>query len=387
MKSLLQILLFFITMNLIHSQSAFQNYGNIQIHEEGEVGFHTDVVNNGTFNQNLGLVGFYSDNNFLEVSGLNKPVFYDVDVDVVDGLYLETSVGVANNLSFITGNIVTPRDNVAVSLEFSEYDIYSGEGDYNHVDGYTLSTNNEGEFIFPIGNNDAFRPMIIPSQTRGTMFNGAYFAEDPNIPSTFVDSFDTSKKEDVLEIINDVEFWDLDGTTETAIVLTWNIDSNISALTNSIENLRVVGWDKTTNKWVDLGGEAITGDLEKGTIKSQPFIPNNYEVLTIASGVRTVLGIETTLQNNYAFSPNGDGINDYFVIEGIELRPNNSIQIINRWGALVYSKDGYDNTWDGISEHSLTINRSKGLPTGTYYYILKYHDSNISLTGYIYLMR
>jgi len=54
---------------------------------------------------------------------------------------------------------------------------------------------------------------------------------------------------------------------------------------------------------------------------------------------------------------------------------------------LVYSKNNYKNTWSGISDHSLTINRGKGLPTGTYFYILKFPTENISLVGYIYLTR
>ena len=49
-----------------------------------------------------------------------------------------------------------------------------------------------------------------------------------------------------------------------------------------------------------------------------------------------------------AFSPNGDGINDYWQIYLIELYPNAVIEIFNRWGKVVYkSKNGYDPPWDG----------------------------------------
>ena len=63
------------------------------------------------------------------------------------------------------------------------------------------------------------------------------------------------------------------------------------------------------------------------------------------------------------------------------------MKILNRWGAVVFSEKGYKNTWHGISEHKATINRSAGLPKGTYYYILNFHDENITYTGYIYLGR
>lgn len=368
------------------SQTAFHNIGNIQIHDQGEVGFHTNLVNDGTFDQNLGLVGFYSYNEQLEVSGIHKPIFNDVEVDVVNNLVLNTSVAIKNNLSFISGKVISPRNNAAISLEFLNYNVYSGEGNYEHVDGYA-STINEGEFTFPIGDDDELRSMIIPYQLLNTNYKGAYFKEDPNNPSTFIQDFDTSNKQLVLEEINDVEFWDLDGSIETDIILTWNEDSNISVLTSDIENLRVVGWEKATHKWVDLGGESITGDINNGFIKSKIFLPDNYEVLTIGVDFREVLGISTSASHNFGFSPNGDGINDLFVIDGVEARPNNTLKILNRWGALVYSKKNYDNTWNGISEHKFTVDKNAGLPTGTYFYILDFHNENISWTGYIYLKR
>lgn len=68
-----------------------------------------------------------------------------------------------------------------------------------------------------------------------------------------------------------------------------------------------------------------------------------------------------------AFSPNGDGINDSFIIQNGELQIE-SIQIFNRWGEVVYSETGYSNPWDGRY-------LSEKLPTGTYVYkiITSYH--------------
>jgi gliding motility-associated-like protein len=81
-----------------------------------------------------------------------------------------------------------------------------------------------------------------------------------------------------------------------------------------------------------------------------------------------------------AFSPNsGDVINDRFVIEGIEFYQNNTVEIYNRWGVLVYEVTGYDNkdkSFKGVSEGRVTISRGSDLPDGTYYYILRYVDLN-----------
>ena len=77
-------------------------------------------------------------------------------------------------------------------------------------------------------------------------------------------------------------------------------------------------------------------------------------------------------------SVNGDGENDYFKIEGIEYYPKNNLKIFNRWGVLVYERDGYTNNepFDGHSNGRATISADSKLPQGTYYYILEYEDSN-----------
>ena len=63
-------------------------------------------------------------------------------------------------------------------------------------------------------------------------------------------------------------------------------------------------------------------------------------------------------------SPNGDGVNDVFQIEGIEDFPNNSVQIFNRWGNSVYEMEGYKNEWDGTWGR-----RGELLPDGTYFFL------------------
>ncbi len=89
------------------------------------------------------------------------------------------------------------------------------------------------------------------------------------------------------------------------------------------------------------------------------------------------------------FSPNNDGINDYFVIEGAEFFPENNLLIINRWGNKVYEADSYKNNWDGTNTFGLTIG-GKELPEGTYFYIFTFDDKegNSEIRkGYIYLKR
>ncbi|MFJ1491942.1 T9SS type B sorting domain-containing protein [Capnocytophaga canis] len=80
-----------------------------------------------------------------------------------------------------------------------------------------------------------------------------------------------------------------------------------------------------------------------------------------------------------AISVNGDGLNDYFHIQGIERYPNNTVRIYNRWGVKVFETKGYDNVnrvFRAISNGRVTIEAPEKLPQGTYYYIIEYTDNN-----------
>ena len=60
-------------------------------------------------------------------------------------------------------------------------------------------------------------------------------------------------------------------------------------------------------------------------------------------------------------TPNGDGVNDFFVFINIEQVEDNQLDIYTREGKVVYSKRFYDNSWDG-----------RGLPDGTYFYVFRF---------------
>lgn len=84
-----------------------------------------------------------------------------------------------------------------------------------------------------------------------------------------------------------------------------------------------------------------------------------------------------------AFSPNGDGTNDYFNIENLEAYPNTEVWIYTRWGLQVFHSDDYQNDWDGTSQNNLKIGGEE-LPEGTYYYVLKLGGEDLPNSGEIY---
>ncbi|WP_281234901.1 Ig-like domain-containing protein [Flavobacterium gelatinilyticum] len=94
-----------------------------------------------------------------------------------------------------------------------------------------------------------------------------------------------------------------------------------------------------------------------------------------------------------AVSLNGDDKNERFYIRGIECYPDNTVQIFNRWGVLVFERDHYNNNdvvFKGYSEGRTTVKESNGLPEGTYYYIVRYKDNASKPkqeAGYLYLTK
>ncbi len=82
-----------------------------------------------------------------------------------------------------------------------------------------------------------------------------------------------------------------------------------------------------------------------------------------------------------AFSPNGDGFNDLWIIEGLELYPNAELRIFDRWGARVYyAEHAPDNPWEGTFD-------GRPLPIDSYHYIIELNNGEPPVTGNITIVR
>lgn len=134
--------------------------------------------------------------------------------------------------------------------------------------------------------------------------------------------------------------------------------------------------------------ESRTWDFGDGTIRTSTNPDHQYAssgvftitlTVTDANGCASVAEATVTvafdLRIPEGFSPNGDGINDLFVIRGLEAFPGSTLQIFNRWGGVVFETTRYNNDWDGDN-----------LPAGTYFYILKLPNGE-DFTGPLTLAR
>ncbi|OXB04119.1 hypothetical protein B0A81_16710, partial [Flavobacterium plurextorum] len=143
-------------------------------------------------------------------------------------------------------------------------------------------------------------------------------------------------------------------------------------------------------------------DINRGSVSNQATVKGSSakgvvvedasDDASLTGDKPTVLGLTGCVIKVFnAFSPNGDAKNSRFYIQGLECYPNNTVEIYNRWGVLVFDIDRYNNedrVFTGFSQGRTTIKESNGLPVGTYFYIIKYNDSDSTpheLSGYLYL--
>lgn len=368
---------------LSQAQDAVHNFGNLQFHAAASVGFHIDLIDDGVFENNQGLTGFYSPNR-LTISGLSNPIFEDIEIVTDNGLLLNTWVGVTNNSNFIVGDVLTAKTSSNNYLNFigSAFDV--GTGDFTHVNGYVGAASKE-IVTFPIGDGNRLRYLTLTSIAPNNLAKCAYFFEDPNNPVSLGQQFDTNIKEfDDLQI-SELEFWKLESSQSSVVTLTWDTNSNANLLAETMENLTVVGWNKRESRWEQLGNSSVSGNLQTGSVTSEAFVPNEYEILTLG-GTDDLLEPFSVLElDNYFLTPNNDGINDFLVIDGIENLPNNLLNIYNRYGVLVYSKLNYANEFNGVSNRNLVISRDTGLSSGIYFYTLTVVELRQKFQGYLYI--
>ncbi len=176
---------------------------------------------------------------------------------------------------------------------------------------------------------------------------------------------------------------------------------NGTLIINAIPSVSIVSSKGTeiskgeTSVLTASGGTAYSWSAASGIVSGQntaslnvrPLQTTTYTVrVTNASGCISSASITIKVNEDYKLvannilTPNGDGINDTWFVQNIDMYPNNEVRIFDRNGREMYSKKSYDNSWNG------TIG-GNDLAEGTYYYIITYGPNKLVQKGFITIIR
>ena len=141
----------------------------------------------------------------------------------------------------------------------------------------------------------------------------------------------------------------------------------------------------STIQWTPTPGALDNSNIANPN--ATPAVTTTYTVtVTSPQGCTAIDSMVLTVRPTIVFpdgiSPNDDGANDEWIIDGIELFPNCVVEVYNRWGELLFQSVGYKEHWKGIY-------KNKPLPVGTYYYVIDLKDPLFpdAYTGPITIMR
>jgi gliding motility-associated-like protein len=172
----------------------------------------------------------------------------------------------------------------------------------------------------------------------------------PALPIIAVNNVDTTVT-NVPAIINVITNDTLNGTLTSLFVLQQSIHGMV---TKTVDNIFVY------TPFNDFCDDAVPDSFQ--------YVVCNANSCDTATVFIWVLCDELKIYTG--FSPNGDQMNEYFVIDGVSNFPNNKLTIFNRWGNLVYFKEKYgigvDKTqlWNGTWT-------DQPLPDGTYFFLFE----------------
>nr|MCU0341198.1 gliding motility-associated C-terminal domain-containing protein [Spirosomataceae bacterium] len=219
-----------------------------------------------------------------------------------------------------------------------------------------------------MGNNDLAEVQLTDSLDR-TFKNGAIIASKP-IVKVFFNNSTTEAKE-----MADTTFTGQNGKYDLlvpeyavlpkgqnlSVELTVTVNAAPSSDTIFYNRAFVRALDVNGNMCEDLSDNAQTPDANGNGDAADDSNPTPISINGFGGSAEKDLFIPE------GFSPNGDGINDAFVIR----KPNTlrlSLEIYNRLGGLVYRNEDYKNEWKGEGSTRTP------LPAGTYFYVVRTND-------------
>ena len=147
-------------------------------------------------------------------------------------------------------------------------------------------------------------------------------------------------------------------TSQNANLFEWDFGNGTSFLDSNLTNQTQVytAAGVYTAMVIAVNGECSDTAFVTITVTSPPIDP--------VDPIQPIIPVPFSLETANVFTPNNDGINDVYVFK-LENIVELDLQILNRWGLLMYTSSSVNATWNGES--------ISGIPAddGVYFYIFK----------------
>ena len=305
----------------------------------------------------------------------------DAQMAIHSDLYLGPDYELFNAFeltSFHSGIMTIDRNGGLFS--FGPDSVWENSDSSSHLDG-SIRKYGPSAFTFPTGHGGQYQPLHISQAAGNAQIDVAFVA----LPHT------ETELSLELDALHPAFYWSVaNSSNQGRLTLSWNVNNDMSSFVGSrpLSDLSIAGllggrWQQIpslvdTNSLIDFS----PSDLLSGSISSESsFNLGDYSAFTIGlkKGGTTAT---TDMSVREGVTPNNDGVNDEWVIEGIEAYPSAQVYVYNRLGKLVFSAlSGYDNSWTGNFGGNLDP-----LPVGPYYYTVDLEaDGQIDLQGWIYI--
>ena len=129
----------------------------------------------------------------------------------------------------------------------------------------------------------------------------------------------------------------------------------------------------------------VWSDPDGQTTATAIGLPEDVYSVTVTDNIGCTLGFLATVEPTEeclfiadAITPNGDGINDRWVVGGLEFYPQSEVQVFNRWGQLLFRSKPGTTWWDGTADGAM-------LPASDYYYVITVEPGTEPITGTVTL--
>ncbi|MFM1878770.1 MAG: hypothetical protein RLZZ241_1636 [Bacteroidota bacterium] len=364
------------------AQETFTHFGGMRLHAGSNLGIHANLINLAPLEINKGKFGFYGEEP-QEITGEYPLSVYDAEIASNYPVFFQIGLNIGHNLNLISGDLVTAPLSENIITAFKAESFVVGASDFSKIDG-TVQAEIIEEFEFPVGDLNQLRPLKFKTSAGNAILRCTYFRTDPTASEAF-GILNPLAKSRQLQTISQKEFWHLAGNGTGSVTISWNAESDLAAVSNSLENIEIIGWHTGKQSWQPIGITNRTGDLVSGSATSENFVPDDFQVLTFG-GSRVPDKFYTL--DNYYLSPNNDGVNDFLEIEELLDAPKNTLKIYNRNGILVFSRQNYVREFEGYSNtNNGVFQRNSGLPEGVYFYVAYLQESNTVFQGFLFLDR